>query len=317
AKAAGKKTNYIEPAAVIAKSGTEMFRLWAGSTEFRNDISYSQAILDGLAEWYRKLRNTAKYLLGNLADFDPDRHGRAHVSLAIDRYMLGRLDEVIRDVRAAYDKYEFHVVHRLLVEFVTVDLSAVYGDVTKDRLYSDAVDAPARRAAQVVQYECLRALATLAAPVLAFTAEDIWAHLPRRADDPASVHVALFPTATASATGPDLALAADFKVVLDWRVRVNKALEPFRAQKRKSADAAVVINPTDADRVILTRYADELADLFIVSKVSFGVGSDEVTVTHHTGAKCERCWKHFDQLAADPADVCQRCADALAQRKAP
>jgi isoleucyl-tRNA synthetase len=156
AKAEGKKTSYIEPDVVIAKSGTEMFRLWVGSIDYRTDVTYSQTILDGLGEWYRKLRNTARFLLGNFKGFDPDRDTRALVTSGghcTDRYMITRLDELVAKCRAAYDAYEFHVVHRLLVEFVTVDVSAFYGDVTKDRLYSDAVDSPARRAAQVVLYE--------------------------------------------------------------------------------------------------------------------------------------------------------------------
>src|SRR5262249_27753327 len=154
---------------VIKSSGAEMFRLWVASTEFRGDIPYSETILygeknekgerkGGLAEWYRKLRTVARFLLGNLKDFDPNKHDRARATLPIDRYMLAGLDEVVAKARKAYEAYELHVVHRLLVDFVTVDISAFYGDVTKDRLYSDAVDSPSRRAAQVVQYECLRAI---------------------------------------------------------------------------------------------------------------------------------------------------------------
>src|SRR5207247_1950351 len=124
AKAEGRKTKYIEPDQVIAKSGAEMFRLWVASVEFRGDIAYSQTILDGLAEWYRKLRNTARFLLGNLKGFDPDKADRAAVRLGIDRYLLARLDDVVARARKAYEAYELHVVHRLLVELVTVDISA-------------------------------------------------------------------------------------------------------------------------------------------------------------------------------------------------
>ncbi|MBA3541393.1 MAG: isoleucine--tRNA ligase [Deltaproteobacteria bacterium] len=314
AKAEGKKTTYIEPETVIAKGGTELFRLWVGSTEFRNDITYSQTILDGLAEWYRKLRNTAKFLLGTLKDFDPNKHGRADVTLATDRYVLARLDEAVAQIRAAYDKYELHVVHRLLVELVTVDVSALYSDVAKDRLYSDAVDSPARRAAQVVLYECLRAIATLAAPILCFTAEDIWRYMPKRAGDPDSVHLVEFPT-PATTTNP---LGADFAVLLAWRERVTKTLEPFRAAKHKSVDAAIVVRP-GPDRAVLERHAAELADLFIVSSVTLAPESDAgdpVTVTEHAGLRCERCWKRYDHLAAEPNDVCERCADALRALKA-
>jgi isoleucyl-tRNA synthetase len=314
ARREGKQTSYIEPAAVIAKYGAEMFRLWVASIEFRADITYSQKILDGLAEWYRKLRNTARFLLGNLRDFDPDQYGRGAVTLGTDRYMLARLDDAIARAHRAYEGYELHAVHRLLVEFVTVDVSAFYSDVAKDRLYSDAPGSPGRRAAQVVLYECLRAITTLAAPILAFTAEDIWQHLPRRAGDPDSVHLATYPEVRPTGEA-DAALVTDFGVLIAWRERVTKALEPFRAAKHKSVDARVTLRPPVADRAVLARYAGELADLFIVSAVELGAaGPDAVEVMEHAGPRCERCWKHFDKLAAEPSDVCERCAAALAGR---
>jgi isoleucyl-tRNA synthetase len=317
AKAEGRKIDYIEPDSIIKKSGAEMFRLWVASVEFRNDMPYSETILygkdgkGGLAEWYRKLRNTARFLLGNLKDFDPDAYGREIVTLGVDRYLLSRLDDFVARARKAYEQYELHVVHRLLVDFVTVEISALYNDVTKDRLYSDLVDSPARRSAQVVMYECLRAIATLGAPILSFTCEDIWKYLPKRKGDPASVHVALFPAGAETHAG----LAADFEVLLGWRERVTKELEAFRAQKRKSVDAAVTLGASAADQVVLTRYAGELADLFIVSSVTIADGNATVTVMEHPGPRCERCWKHFDVLATDPNDVCERCAAALRARK--
>ena len=303
------------PTSVIKKNGAELFRLWVASTEFRSDIPYSQTILDGLSEWYRKLRNTARFLLGNLKDFDPDRHTRAEVDAknqlaGIDRYVLARLDELVVRARKAYENYELHVVHRLLVDFVTVDLSALYGDVTKDRLYSDAVDSPSRRAAQVVQYEALRAIATLSAPILAFTAEDIWKYMPKRTGDPDSVHLALFPAVTEYAEDYIL----EFKKVLAWRERVTKALEPFRAEKKKSVDAKVTLVHGTEDAALLKAYADELADLFIVSEVALKSGPVGVEVELHAGPRCERCWKHFAKLAAEPDDVCERCAQALKGR---
>jgi isoleucyl-tRNA synthetase len=302
AKAEGKQTSYIEPDSVIKKSGAEMFRLWVASTEFRTDITYSQKILDNLAEWYRKLRNTARFLLGNLGGFAPDAHDRSVVTLGIDRYMLAKLDAVVAQARQAYEKYDLQLVHRLLVEFVTVEISALYGEVVKDRLYCDAIDSPRRRAAQVVLYECVRAIATLGAPILSFTAEDIWAHMPKRKGDPDSVHLALFPPAR------EPAAAIEFEKVLAWRERVTKALEPFRAAKHKSDDATVTLPAPE-----LRPYADELADLFVVSRVEL-VDSGDLAVAEHLGPACARCRKHYDKLAASPPDVCERCADALARR---
>ncbi len=307
AKAEGKKTSYIEPESVIKQSGAELFRLWVGSIEFRNDMTYSQTILDGLTEWYRKLRNTAKFLLANLHGFDPDAHTRADVTLPVDRYMLGKLDAFIGEVRGAYERYELHEVHRRLVEFVSVDISAFYSAVVKDRLYLDPAHAPGRRAAQYVLFECLRAIVTLAAPVLCFTCEDIWKAMPHKQGAPDSVHLALFPPVGEPG---DPTLANDFKTLIAWRERVNKALEPFRAAKHKSEDAAIVVAAPASDRAILERHAAGLAELFIVSSVALADG-DEVTVAEHPGTKCARCWKHYDHLAASPNDVCERCAGAL------
>ena len=225
-KAEGKKINYIEPDAVIKKSGAELFRLWVASMEFRTDITYSQTILDGLAEWYRKLRNTARFLLGNLKDFDPDAHDRSTRSRsAIDRYMLARLDDVVARARKAYEAYELHVVHRLLVDFVTVDLSAFYCDVTKDRLYSDAVDSPRapRRAGRALRVPARDRDA--AAPILCFTAEDIWklhAAARRRSGQraPRGVPGAARPT-TPTPSSADFAVAA----------RVARARRPRRSSR--------------------------------------------------------------------------------------
>jgi isoleucyl-tRNA synthetase len=317
AKAEGRAIKYVEPDSVIKQSGAELFRLWVAASEFRSDITYSETILygelnqknerkGGLTEWHRKFRMVARFLLGNLKDFDPNKHDRAIARSGIDRYMLARLDEVVTKARKAYEAYELHVVHRVLVDFVTVDISAFYGDVTKDRLYSDAVNSPARRAAQVVQYECLRAIATLAAPIMSFTAEDIWQYMPKRTGDPDSVHMATFPTALE----PETSLEKDFESLLAWRERVTKAIEPFRAQKNKSVDAQVTLHAA-GDRAVLEKYKDELADLFIVSGVEIGTGEGTVTVAAHPGPRCERCWKHFATLAADPSDVCERCAVAL------
>jgi isoleucyl-tRNA synthetase len=312
-KAAGEKISYIPPEDVIKKSGAEMFRLWVASTEFRNDIPYSQAILDGLADWYRKFRNTTRFLLGNLKGFDPDQHSRAGARFsAVDRYMLARVDDVVARVLAAYETYELHVVHRTLVDFVTTDVSAFYGDVIKDRLYSDPVDGPERRAVQVVLYEIVRALATLSAPILCFTAEDVWKHMPRRSGDPDSVHLALFPAGQRLAE--DDPLSADFAILLGWRERVTKALEPFRQAKHKSSDARVTLAVPSADRTVLERYLPELADLFIVSAVDLAPGDAAepgVEVAAHDGHRCERCWKWYPKLAENPNDVCERCAAAL------
>jgi isoleucyl-tRNA synthetase len=312
AKALGKKTSYIEPDDVIKKSGAEMFRLWVASTEFRNDIPYSQTILDQLAEWYRKFRNTTRFCLGNLTDFQPDATTAAAPPLRpVDTYMLARIDDLIARCRAAYDRYELHVVHRALVDFVTVDLSALYSDVVKDRLYCEAREAPVRRAAQVVLYEAVRALATLSAPIMAFTAEDIWTHLPRRAGDPDSVHLAVWaPGKLIDAADP---MQLTWQRLLELRGEVNKKMEPFRAAKHKSTDARVLLHvPIDTLRE-LDPLRGELAELFVVSAVELSEGAEtQIEIAEHGGAQCQRCFKWYETLSPKPDDVCFRCAGALA-----
>jgi isoleucyl-tRNA synthetase len=273
------------------------------SVEYRNDMPFAKTLLDGLSEWYRKFRNSARFLLSNLIDFDPDAD--APLVTRLDRLMARRVDDFLARTRAAYDAYEFHVVHRNLVEFVTTDLSAFYCDVVKDRLYAEAADAPKRRSAQAVLYRALRAITVLASPILSFTTEDIWKHAPRRKGDPDSVHMALLDAGQVWADDDPEHL--ELEALRALRDRVNSQLEPFRAQKHKSADAKIVLNlPTPPSLPV-----EDLAELFIVSAVELASSGPEVEVHEHGGLRCERCWKWFQELASDPNDVCPRCAAAL------
>jgi isoleucyl-tRNA synthetase len=316
ARRQGKKVKYIAPEEIIGKYGAELFRLWVGSTEFRTDISYSEEILKGLTDWYRKLRNTSRFMLGNLFDFAPDDFPLEHADLSeLDRYVLALTGDLVARVRKAYEDFEFHTVHRQLVDFVTVDLSALYLDVVKDRLYSEAPNAPARRAAQVVLNTVLRALTTLTAPIMCFTAEDIWQHLPRREGDPDSVHLALLPEGKELA--PDSELAGLWARLLAYRDAVNKELEAFRAQKNRSYDARVTIAPLAGDRELLRSRTGDLAELFIVSEVVLaeaeaGGDAPEVRVERHPGTRCARCWRWFHQMAPVNPELCARCAGAVA-----
>jgi isoleucyl-tRNA synthetase len=252
-------------------------------------------------------------VLGNLYDFDPSQHQVAEADMSdLDRYALARLDDLCARVRKAYDDYEFHVVFRALVDYVTVELSAFYLDVTKDRLYCDGPGWKSRRAAQTVLWRMGRALATLAAPILCFTAEDVWRYLPRAAGDPASVHLALLPDGRALDEGG--ALARRFATLLGYRQRVLAALEPFRAAKHSATDAHVTLRPLAADRAALAGREAELADLFGVSRVTVGADATgaepEVAVAEAPGKKCPRCWKWHEDAGALDA----RCDRAMAER---
>jgi isoleucyl-tRNA synthetase len=316
AKREGRKIEFIEPDDVIKSQGAEIFRLWVASTEFRSDIPYSRTILNQLGESYRKLRNTWRFLLGNLYDFDPSAHSldasgsRAQLS-ELDRYALARLRNLTDEVRRAYDAYELHVVYRLLMDYVTVELSAFYLDVLKDRLYADGADSASRRAAQAVLFEAARSLAALCAPILCFTSEEVWGYLPHGADEPASVHLALMPSgAPLDAADP---MAVKWATLLRYRDGALKALEPFRAAKHKAIDAQVTIRPLASERTVLESYADGLAELFGVSKVVLdrSVDGDEphFAVEQAPGFPCARCWRYTPD-----SPLCARCAAVVKGR---
>jgi isoleucyl-tRNA synthetase len=307
ARQQGIKIEFIPPEEVLKTQGAELLRMWVGQADFRNDVAYSRNHLTQLGEAYRKIRNTARFLLGNLADFDPatDAVPVEKLTDPLDRYMAGVVGELLERGRRAYADYELHVVLRALTDFCAVDLSALYCDVRKDRLYCDAATSPARRATQTVLDLALRALVTLAAPILCFTAEEIWGHMKHHPGDPSSVHLALLPAGWAA----DAANKGDMATFLDVRSRVQKELEPFRAQKKASLDAAVTITAPPELAARLRALPDGwLADLCIVSSVTIADGAAlAVGVADAAGHKCERCWKW---TPAQP--ICTRCQAAVA-----
>jgi isoleucyl-tRNA synthetase len=308
--------NFIPPEKVIKGRGAELFRLWSAYVDYRYDMPFSEGILEQLADGYRKVRNTARFLLGNLQDLEPaaapDFGAPTPAGLPLlDRWAKDRLRRAVRRCRQAYEDYEFHVVFRTLSELCSVDLSAVYLDVVKDRLYCEPARSEARRATQRVLFELAVALATLAAPILSFTAEDIWSHLPAWPGKPESVHLAAIPEA-----GPvDDALEAEVSALLAIRELVLKQLEAFRAQKHHSLDAEVVLHLPEAERARAEAYGeDALADLCIVSRVTLSPAAPEASaeVREAGGVKCPRCWKRSAGSGdRRGAELCPRCSAAL------
>ena len=304
ARAEGKKVEYIPPDDVLKTQGAELLRLWAAQCDFRSDVAYSRGHLTQLGEHYRKLRNTIRFLLGNLAGFDPAEHSVTSLTDLLDRYLHSRADDVERVCAAAYEAYELHTVVRSLLDFCAVDLSALYCDVRKDRLYCDATHSPERHATQTVLYRALRVLVTQMAPILCFSAEQMWQHMPKLPSDPSSVHLALSGRGKAA----DEAEANAMSRTLALRDVVTKALEPFRAQKKSSLDAAVTLTvPADELLRLQQLPADWLADLFIVSQVTLAAaGEVGATVADASGNKCERCWKWQSETP-----LCKRCQKAV------
>jgi isoleucyl-tRNA synthetase len=290
--------------------------------DYRDDIRISEEILKRLAEGYRRIRNTCRYLLGNLSDFQPAHDALPlHELDEIDRFILHRLGRLIERLRRAYETCEFHLLYHSLHNFCAVDLSAFYLDVLKDRVYTSAPRSRARRAAQTSMYQILDALVRLMAPVLSFTADEVWQAMPKQGDEVESVHLAEFPLVRSDLL--DDALEARWDVLLSVRNEVLKALEAARKAKLigTSLEANVNLLAEPAVLPVLTQHMSDLPTLFIVSAVSVGhlAGAEEdgkkveVRVERAEGLKCARCWTYSASVGQSTPypDVCARCAGVL------
>jgi isoleucyl-tRNA synthetase len=308
--------NTVLPAEVCEKWGADLLRLWVASQDYTADVRMSDNVMTQLSEAYRKLRNTFRFALGNLADFNPGRDSVPQDEMEeLDRWMLSRTFELEGQCREWYKSFEFHRVFHALHDFAVVDLSAFYFDVLKDRLYTFAPRNRARRSAQTAVYRIAKVLLTLLTPITVFTAEEIWKYFPRVGGDPESAHLALFANIDF-----DLAEAekADWAQLMGWRERVLKDLEEARKAKliSGSLEAKVILDVNPASENLLKRYEKWLRPLFIVSQVEIVTGSgprEQVRVARADGAKCERCWNYSTRVGenADYPTVCERCVQAL------
>ena len=291
---------------VINKYGAELLRLWTASVDFTEDVRFSDTIVSRLIEAYRKLRNTFRYALGNLHDFDPEKDTVPTAELLeIDRWILSRTEKLIEGARKSYDEHAFHKVYRAIYDFATTDLSAVYFDVLKDRLYTAATKSHARRSGQTALYKVHYALTRLVAPLLAFTAEEVWSYTNKPAGAPDSVHLALLPEPEEAASGLDAAQLARWERLLEVRTVVLKALEEARQAKVIGTSLEARVRLAGAG---LDDYAADLPALFITSQVVLEPGDAlKVTVERAEGAKCERCWKY----SSFTGPVCAPCTAAL------
>jgi isoleucyl-tRNA synthetase len=305
--------NSIEPESVIKDYGADLLRLWTASVEFNEDVRMSPVILTRLVDGYRKFRNTFRYLLGNLNGFDPatDAVPAAEMN-ELDQWILLRAEDLVAKCRAWYDNFEFHKVYHSVYAFCTVDLSAIYCDIIKDRLYCSAPKWRERRSAQTALHRVLEALVRLLAPLMSFTAEEVWTHMCRTE----SVHLALFPEPADLSAG----ISEDMRKrlpnwdrLLEVRDTVLKSLETARNEKLIGAplEAQVQI-PADP---VLEEYAPQLPELFVVSAVTWGGPPGPPTIARAQGTKCERCWKYTTDVGDDPIfpTICARCAKAVAE----
>jgi len=327
---AGKKMsksagNVVAPQDVIKQSGAEILRLWVSAQDYREDLRISQEILNHLVEAYRKIRNTCRFLMSNLYDFDPAADRVPYDRLPeLDRWALVRLGELITRVKTAYDDFEFHAVFHALNNFCSVDLSATYLDILKDRLYTFRKDSPLRRSSQTVMLDALVALAKLMAPILSFTAEEIWRTMPevlRKSLIASSVHLTAFPESDPRWT--DAGLAGRWEQLLGVRIAVLGELEKQRREKviGASLEARVELGAGPDMYRLLKEYEHDLPSLLIVSQVALERVADLPPrpgflvrrVVRAEGRKCERCWNYRPAVGQfqDHPTLCDRCVEAI------
>ncbi len=312
--------NVISPLDLIDKYGADILRLWVASIDYRNDVSMSEEIIKTTADTYRTIRNSLRFQLGNLYDFNFARDAVSLETLtALDRWALHQLAQLAREVTEAYERYEFHRVYQLLNQFYTVTLSARYHDILKDRLYTFRSDSPERRSAQTVIYHQVHTLLQLLAPILAFTTDEAWeSFLSQQGQEGSRLALSDWPDI------PDAWLATndaeEIDALLGLREKVNESLEALRGAKEigKSIDAVVRLTGSDSDALyrIAKKHADALPELFIVSAVQ--LDSDDsadklrVQASPAEGVRCPRCWRRVAELVStSPEPVCPRCAEAI------
>ncbi len=319
--------NGIDPQDIIKQYGADILRLWVASSDYHADIRISKEILKQLSDNYRKIRNTARFCLGNLYDFDPNSDMLPNEELEeLDKYALMKLDELIDTARKGFEVYEYHTAAHALHNFCVVDMSNFYFDVLKDRLYTSAADSKTRRAAQTALYKILDAITLLMTPILAFTADEIWRYMPH--DSSKDKRSPLFnDIPQPDYIGADKAFMEKWELIHKVRVDVQKALELARNEKKigKSLEAHIVLGASGSLYDFLSEMQQALPEIFITSGVSVtneaqpfagDVEGLSVGVEPARGEKCERCWKYSETVGSDKEhpELCARCAAVLGEQ---
>jgi isoleucyl-tRNA synthetase len=313
--------NVVDPLDIAKVMGGEIVRLWVASIDFREDMAASENLMQRCAEIYKKLRNTFRFLLGNLNGFDPKRDRVPETELLpLDRYMLARTRELTENILGWYERFEFHRVYHAVNEFAIVDLSSFYLDVLKDRMYTFAPTSQERRSAQTVLWQITETLVRLVAPILSFTADEVWEHLPAVEGREASVHLAQFPAPAAIFSEDPAPLLEEWKQIFGLRDAAMVKLEEARQEKRigKGLEAEVEVRVQCHQLAVLRRYASSLKEILNVSKVTvIEDHSQTVTALPASGTKCARCWNFMPEVSNYGIwqNVCTRCQDALTEMK--
>ncbi len=310
--------NVIAPGEIIDRLGADVLRLWVAAEDYRDDIKISNEILKRLADSYFRIRNTFRFLLGNLYDFHPERERVPYGDLhELDRWALHQLQKLTGRVREAYERFEFHTVYHAVQNFCAVEMSALYFDILKDRLYTSSSGSRSRKSAQTALNEILNALARLIAPVLSFTAEEVWRFTPEEPGKPESVHLTLFPEVKREYL--DDALNERWERLWEIRTLVTKVLEEARKEKviGLSLDAQVHLHVPEKIYPLFECYEKDLRSIFIVSSVTLHPDKDGKEVRAEVfpaeGKKCERCWNYEVTVGANKEHetICHRCIEAI------
>ncbi|HVN95354.1 MAG TPA: isoleucine--tRNA ligase [Syntrophorhabdaceae bacterium] len=307
--------NVIAPEEIIEKLGAEILRLWTTYEDYRDDIKISKDIINRLVETYRRIRNTLRFLHANInGDFDPTRDSVSFDRLSsLDKWLLSRLQRLIERVTEGYRNYTFHLIYHSIQNFCTVDLSALYLDIVKDRIYVEKKDSLKRRASQTVIHETLITLLKLIAPILSATAEEMWSHLKGQVEEE-SVLLASFPAAKKEQI--DARLEEYWDAIWAIREFANKKIEEQRAAKTigHSLDTKITIEAPEKEYSLLEQLGEDLKDVFIVSQIAIARGGElNVVVEKAQGEKCERCWQYATDVSKEGTfpNVCRRCANTL------
>jgi isoleucyl-tRNA synthetase len=319
--------NTIAPQKIIDKFGAEVLRLWVSSEDYRDDIRISDEIVQRLTESYRRIRNTCRFMLGNLGGFDPKDAMPLADRSELDRWILAKTETVAKRVIDAYNNYEFHAVYHSLHNLCAVELSSIYMDVCKDRLYASAPDDSIRRSTQSTMFDVLVRLTQLLAPICAFTSEEVWANLPDFEGKTDSVHLSLF--APIDEQVADAKLLEKWDALLAVRREVNKAIELARQEKvvGHNLDALVRVEPGEEAKAVVSDFGPLLKEVLSVSvleKVDALTGDNvfeseilvglKVQVAKSPHGKCNRCWGFFEEVGTlDNPELCARCADVVSR----